>query len=169
MTTGLNPRARAPHLSLLELVWRYRADEIDAADLPMLVADALVAGWDTPALCELAGLPRNADRGDVRELFEHALSEAGVELPAPEAAYRYALRRLATRFVDGEITPTELVASDRCEVSPETAEERAFLALIPACVCCMEYSTGPDPQTWAAELRSAALTLAASPPTGLGC
>ncbi|MCX4658028.1 hypothetical protein [Streptomyces uncialis] len=47
----------------------------------MTTAEALAAGLDTPALCELAGLPRSADTRDIRDAFEQALSETGIELP----------------------------------------------------------------------------------------
>ncbi|MER7813324.1 hypothetical protein [Streptomyces sp900116325] len=56
--------------SLGEVACRYRADEIRPEDLPMIAAEALAAGLDTPTLCELAGLPRNADARDIRDAFE---------------------------------------------------------------------------------------------------
>lgn len=38
----------------------------------MIAAEALAAGLDTPTLCELAGLPRNADARDIRDAFEQS-------------------------------------------------------------------------------------------------
>ncbi|MEY9945207.1 hypothetical protein [Kitasatospora sp. GAS1066B] len=77
-------------MALGEVACRYRADEIRPEDLPMIAAEALAAGLDTPTLCELAGWPRNADAHDIRDTFEQALSEAGIGLPDPGLARRHA-------------------------------------------------------------------------------
>ncbi|MFI6033843.1 hypothetical protein ACIBBD_06675 [Streptomyces sp. NPDC051315] len=47
----------------------------------MLAAHALVDGRDSPALRELAGLPRRSDAAEVRELYFQALHELGMPLP----------------------------------------------------------------------------------------
>ncbi|MEV7525386.1 hypothetical protein [Streptomyces sp. NPDC091371] len=91
--------------SLYEAALRYQANDICLEDLPMMAAEALAAGLDTPTLCELAGLPRNADVRDIRDAFEQALSESGIELPDPALARRHALRRLAAKLVREEIAP----------------------------------------------------------------
>ncbi|MEE4597590.1 hypothetical protein V2J94_37910 [Streptomyces sp. DSM 41524] len=135
----------------------------------MIAAEALAAGLDTPALCELAGWPRNADTSDIRMAFEQALSESGIEPPDPALARRHALRRLAARLLAREIAPADLATDDWWETKVETAAERSFVALIPPCGCCVEYTLGLDQRTWAAELRNAALALTSSPPTGPGC
>ncbi|MEZ0064408.1 hypothetical protein ABIA32_000386 [Streptacidiphilus sp. MAP12-20] len=98
----------------------------------MIAAEAIAAGMDTPALCELAGLPRNADTNEIRDLFEQALAEVGIELPAPELAQRYALRRLAMRLIDEDLTLTVLVRGEWEEAPVATEEERVLVALIPA-------------------------------------
>ncbi|MFI1564943.1 hypothetical protein ACH4ZX_18140 [Streptomyces sp. NPDC020490] len=135
----------------------------------MIAAEALAAGLDTPTLRELAGLPRNADTRDVRDAFEQALAESGTGLPDRAPARRHALRRLAARLIDGELTPADLATDDRWETEAETAAERSFVALIPHCDCCIEYTLGLDQQTWAARLRNAAIALTSSPPVGPGC
>ncbi|MEU6865424.1 hypothetical protein ABZ924_19485 [Streptomyces sp. NPDC046876] len=135
----------------------------------MIAAEALAAGLDTPMLCELAGMPRNADTRDIRDAFEQALSETGLELPDPGLARRHALRRLAVRLIKGEIAPADLATDGWWETEAETVEERSFVSLIPQCVCCIEYTSGLDERTWAAELRIAALALTSSPPIGPGC
>ncbi|WP_327424942.1 hypothetical protein OG763_42710 [Streptomyces sp. NBC_01230] len=135
----------------------------------MIAAEALAAGLDTPTLCELAGLPRNADTRDIRDALAQALSEAGIELPDPDLARRHALRRPAARLINGEIAPADLATDDWWETQVETVEERSFVALIPQCGCCIEYTLGSDQRTWAAELRIAALALTSSPPIGSGC
>ncbi|GGV48445.1 hypothetical protein GCM10010495_77760 [Kitasatospora herbaricolor] len=148
---------------------RYRADEIPPEDLPMVAAEALVAGLDTPTLCELAGLPRNADVADIRHAFEQALAECGIELPDPDLARRHALRRLAAGLLAGEIEPADLATDDWWEEGTETAQERAFARLIPPCACCPEYATGLEMRRRAAELRAAALALTSSAPVAPGC
>lgn len=149
---------------------RYQADEIRPEDLPLIAAEALAAGLDTPTLCELAGWPRNADARDIRDAFEQSLSEAGIELPDRSLARRHALRRLAVRLINGEIAAADLASDDWWETEAETTEERSFVSLIPQCGCCIEYTLGfDDQQTWAAELRIAALALTSSPPIGPGC
>ncbi|MGW2020347.1 hypothetical protein [Streptomyces sp. NPDC001927] len=156
-------------MSLGEVACRYRADEVRPEDLPMIAAEALASGLDTPTLCELAGLPRNADARDIRDAFEQALSEAGIELPDPGLARRHGLRRLAARLIRGEIAPADLATDDWWETEPEAVEERSFVSLIPPCGCCIEYSLGLDQRTWTAELRIAALALTSSPAIGPGC
>lgn len=135
----------------------------------MIATEALVAGLDSPTLCELAGLPRNADARDIRDAFEQALSEAGIELPDRGLARRHALRRLAARLIDGEIAAADLAMDDWWETEAETVEERSLVSLIPQCGCCIEYTLGVDQRTWAAELRIAALVLTSSPSIGPGC
>ncbi|GAA1218122.1 hypothetical protein GCM10009665_05020 [Kitasatospora nipponensis] len=155
--------------TLGEVACRYRADEIDPADLPMIAAEALAAGLDTPTLCELAGLPRTADTREIRDAFEQALHESGIELPTPLLARRHALRRLAARLVDGEPAPAVLATGDWWETEVETAQERSFVLLIPQCACCLEYTLDLDRQTWEAELRTTALALISSAPISPGC
>ncbi|MFE2911891.1 hypothetical protein [Kitasatospora indigofera] len=168
-TPGPQALAHDGRTSLGAVACRYRGGEIDPADLPMVAAGALVAGLDTPALCELAGLPRNAAAGDLRDLFEQALAEAGIELPDPALARRHALHRLVVRFLDGEIDPAGLVTDDWWELEDRTAEERSFVRLVPQCMCCLDYTLQTDRRTWAAELRIAALALTTSAPVGPGC
>jgi hypothetical protein len=156
-------------MSLHEAAWRYQADEICPEDLPMIAAEALAAGLDAPALCELAGWPRNADARDIRDAFEQALSESGIELPDPVLARRHALRRLAAKLVSGEIALAEVASDDWWETEVETAEERSFVSLIPQCECCIEYTLGFDQRTWAAKLQIAVLALTSSPSIGPAC
>lgn len=135
----------------------------------MIAAEALAAGLDTPTLCELAGWPRHADTRDIRDAFEQALSESGIELPDPDLARLHALRRMAARFVEGEIALDDMAGDDWWQTDGETAEERVFVSLIPQCACCIEYTLGLDRRTWAIELRNAALAMTSSPPIGPGC
>ncbi|WP_405638107.1 hypothetical protein OHB53_46725 [Streptomyces sp. NBC_00056] len=72
---------RNVHPTLVEAAWLYQADQVRPEDLPMTAAQALAMGMNTPALCELAGLPRHADPRDIRETFEQALEELRIALP----------------------------------------------------------------------------------------
>ena len=155
-------------LFLKEAAWLYQTDQTCPEDLPMIAAQALAVGLDTPALCELAGLPRHADPRDIRDTFEHALSELGIALPDSSLAQRYALRRLATRFTVGQTTLAGLASDEWSDIEVETAEEQAFLALLPPCACCTEYTLGLEETAWEAQLRIAARVLASHPTVGPG-
>ncbi|BAU88188.1 hypothetical protein SLA_7322 [Streptomyces laurentii] len=148
---------------------RYQADEIPPEELPMLAAELLAEGVDTPTLCELAGLSRRADVRDIRDTFEQAVREAGIGFPGRVLARRHAMRRIAARLVDGEIAALDPAADDWEDTETETAEERAFTALLPPCTCCLAHTLDTDQRTWEARLRRAALALIAAPPTGPCC
>ncbi|KQW04175.1 hypothetical protein ASD08_42565 [Streptomyces sp. Root369] len=132
----------------------------------MTAAQALAMGLDTPSLCELAGLSRHADPRDIRDTFKQALEELGIILPDRHAARRYALRRLAMRFTAEEVDLAELASDEWSEMEIETAEEQAFVALLPQCACCIEYTLGLDEATWKAQLQVAACALISHPSVG---
>ncbi|MFD7733742.1 hypothetical protein ACFV6F_25600 [Kitasatospora phosalacinea] len=152
-----------------EAACRYREGAVRPEDLPMIAAEALAAGLDTPALCELAGLPRNAASGDVHDAFAQALAECGLALPDPATARRHALRRLAVRLHDGSVDPAELAGEEWWELEAGTAAERAFVELMPQCNCCLDYTLRTDLRTWTADLRAAARALTAAVPAVPGC
>ncbi|MEU9036314.1 hypothetical protein AB0D45_15610 [Streptomyces sp. NPDC048352] len=157
-------------LTLLgEAACRYQAGEVWPEDLPMIAAEALAAGLDTPTLCELAGRPRHDDARDLRDAFEQALSESGIRLPGRGRARRHALRRAAARLLDGDVTAADLATGDWAETAAETAAEQSFVALLPPCACCIAYTLGLDQTAWEVRLRAAALALTSSPPTAPGC
>ncbi|MFF0478849.1 hypothetical protein [Streptomyces sp. NPDC004284] len=151
---------------LVEAAWLYQADQVCPEDLPMTAAQALARGMDTPALCELAGLPRHADPRDIRDTFEQALEELGIVLPDHHLSRRYALRRLASRFTAREVDLAELASDEWSEVEVETAEEQAFVALLPPCACCIEYTLGLDEAAWESQLQVAARALVSHPTVG---
>ncbi|MFD3470642.1 hypothetical protein ACFWWM_30620 [Streptomyces sp. NPDC058682] len=160
-----NP-VRSAYPLLVEAAWLYQADQVCPEDLPMTAAQALAMGMDTPTLRELAGLPRHADPRDIRDTFEQTLEELGITLPDHHLARRYALRRLATRFTAGEVDLAELASDEWSETELETAEEQAFVALLPPCICCIEYTLGLDRVAWEAQLQIAACALASHPTVG---
>ncbi len=150
----------------MEAAWLYQADQVSPEDLSRAAAQALAGAMDTPALRELAGLPRHADPRDIRDTFEQAVDEAGIVLPDRYLARRFALRRLATRFTAGEVGLGELASDEWSDLEAETAEERAFLALLPPCACCIKYTLGLDEVAWKAQLRIAARALVSQPDVG---
>ncbi|WP_143658086.1 hypothetical protein [Embleya scabrispora] len=165
MESPLGPEARsgAAFMALSEVAWCYPVDEVEPADLPMIAAEALAAGLESPALCELAGLGRGDDVRDLRDLFEQALAETGIELPSSGPAWRYALRRLAARIIDGNVVLADVAWGGWSDLAVETEEEREFVSLLPECACCVEYTLGYDAERWASEVRAAAIVLNSSP------
>lgn len=157
---------RSAYPTLLEAAWLYQADQVCPQDLPMIAAQALATGMDTPTLCELAGLPRHADPRDIRDTFEQALQESGIDLPDHHLARRYALRRLAARFTAGEVDLAELPSDEWPDTDVETAEEQAFVELLPPCTCCVAYTLGLDKSAWEAQLHVAARALVSHPTVG---
>lgn len=157
---------RSAYPPLVEAAWLYQAGQARPEDLPMTAAQALAMGMDTPTLCELAGLPRHADPRDIRDAFEQALEELGILLPDHHLARRYALRTLATRFTAGDVGLAELVSDEWSEMEVETVEEQTFVALLPPCACCIEYTLGLDEAAWEAQLRIAACALVSHPTVG---
>ncbi|MGG8407575.1 hypothetical protein ACM614_13605 [Streptomyces sp. 12297] len=157
---------RSAYPPLVEAAWLYQTDQVSPEDLPMTAAQALAMGLDTPALCELAGLPRHADPRDIRDTFEQALEELGITLPDHHLARRYALRRLATRFTAGEVDLAGLASDEWSELEVESAEEQAFVALLPPCACCIEFTLGLDKVAWEAQLQIAACALVSHPTVG---
>ncbi|WMX48673.1 hypothetical protein [Streptomyces roseicoloratus] len=157
---------RSAYPPLMEAAWLYQSDQVCSEGLPMTAAQALAIGMDTPALRELAGLSRHADPRDIRDTFEQALQELGIDLPDHHLARRYALLRLAARFTAGEVDLAELASDDWSETEVETAEEQAFLALLPPCACCIEYTLGLDEEAWEAQLQIAACALVSHPAVG---
>ncbi|WP_158973258.1 hypothetical protein [Streptomyces griseus] len=129
----------------------------------MLAAHALVDGRDSPALCELAALPRRSDEAEVRELYVLALRELGIPLPDEDTAGRCLLVSLAFGLANGELSPEEVSNGLSMTVAARTREETRFLSVAAG------YSEwlGPDELPgWETELRTAAQSLAAT--TDLG-
>lgn len=138
--------------------WQYVAEVLRPEDLPMIAAHALVDGHDSPALRELAGLPRRSDATEVRELYVQALSELDVPLPDEETAGRRLLVSLALSLVHGLLSPKEVGDGLSMTVTARTQEETQFLSV------AAEYSEWMEPDdlpAWERELQSVAHLLAA--------
>ncbi|MGW1511345.1 hypothetical protein [Streptomyces sp. NPDC002394] len=145
--------------------WQYVAEVLRPEDLPMIAAHALVDGHDSPALRELAGMPRRSDATEVRELYVQALSELDVPLPDEETAGRRLLVSLALSLVHGVLSPKEVGDGLSMTVTARTQEETQFLSV------AAEYSEWMEPDdlpAWERELQAAAQSLAASTDLGPG-
>jgi hypothetical protein len=143
--------------------WQYVAEILPPEELPMLAAHALIDGHDSPALRELAGLPRRSDPAEARELYVLALRELGIPLPDEETAGRCFLVRLAFGLAKGELSPKDVGHGLSMTVTARTREETRFLSV------AADYSEwlGPDALPgWEKELKTAAHSLAAA--TDLG-
>lgn len=76
-------------------------------DLPMIAAEALADGLDSPALVELAGLSRRDPPADIRDLFVEAMAELGLPLPGVEDAWRERMLGAAEGMLTSSLTPYE--------------------------------------------------------------
>ncbi|MFD9389591.1 hypothetical protein ACFWBB_02265 [Streptomyces sp. NPDC060000] len=143
--------------------WQYVAETLPPEELPMLAAHALADGLDSPALRELAGLPRRSDPVEIRELYVLALGELGIPLPDEETAGRCLLVSLAFGLAKGELSPKDVADRLSMTVAARTREETRFLS------AAADYSEwiGPDELLgWENDLTTAAHALAAA--TDLG-
>ncbi|MFF5596642.1 hypothetical protein ACFY7K_33460 [Streptomyces althioticus] len=138
--------------------WQYVAEILPAEELPMLAAHALVDGRDSPALRELAGLPRRSNPAEVRDLYVLALRELGIPLPDEETAGRCLLVTLAFGLVHDELSPKDVGNGLSMTVTARTWEETRFLSV------AADYSEWLEPDElagWEKELRTAAHSLVA--------
>lgn len=88
-------------------VAKWYCSEVWSEDMPVFAADALEAGYDGPALRQLAGLikPTSMDIGD---LFQRALDEIGtVKILSQIQAVYWMSRVVATDIVEGRIDPVK--------------------------------------------------------------
>ncbi|WP_203912063.1 hypothetical protein [Rhizocola hellebori] len=89
--------------SLTQLSWEadeYVLGRIDSSRLPMIAAQALARGTDSPALRELAGLGR-AEVREARDLFVIAMAELGQPLREPEVVLWHRASQAAQGLLDG--------------------------------------------------------------------
>ena len=107
---------------------RREFERLPSSELPELAVGALEAGFDSPALRQLAGEldPTWADSGP---LFDRILLDLGITpLPRPEAADALA-RHYASQIVSGAVTPYEGASriwwdvANECSDDPERWEQ----------------------------------------------
>lgn len=131
----------------------------------MLAAHSLVDGRDSPALRELAGLPRRSDASGIRALYVRALHELGIPLPDEETAGRRLLVNLALGLASGELNSKDVADRLSMTVTASTPEETRFLSV------AADYSEWMGPVELPGrenDLRAAALSLTASTNLGRG-
>ncbi|MFI7284714.1 hypothetical protein ACIBOV_31105 [Micromonospora chersina] len=86
---------------------RVLVGDLASEELPMVAAQALAEGLDSPSLRELAGLSRG-DYREARELLDQVVHELGLpELPDEEQAVWEVVASYARRVVSGAITPVD--------------------------------------------------------------
>ncbi len=88
---------------LEEAAVRLVLEEMLSDELPMLAAEALARGVDSPALRELAGLFPHEVR-EARDLFHLAMEELGSPVPDVEEARRRTMAMAARRALQGEMS-----------------------------------------------------------------
>ncbi|MFD7966033.1 hypothetical protein ACFV5J_35145 [Streptomyces zaomyceticus] len=76
-------------------------------DLPMIAAQALADGLESPALVELAGLSRRDPPADIRDLFGQTMAELGFPVPGVEEAWRERMLEAAGGMLTGSLTRYE--------------------------------------------------------------
>lgn len=77
------------------------------ADLLKTAIEALSRGLESPSLLLLAGTIRADEPGELRPLFEEALSELGIELPSRLSAAEILKRSCASSVLAGTLAPRE--------------------------------------------------------------
>lgn len=83
-------------------------EELDPEPVVWLACDLLVAGADTPALCELAGeSPTGLTRADAEPLVRRMLTELGVEPVDTARAPRIVAHDIARRMISGSLAPED--------------------------------------------------------------
>ncbi|MFJ1753978.1 hypothetical protein [Kitasatospora sp. NPDC088134] len=142
---------------------RYVAEQIPVAELPMVAAELLVFGHDSPALRDLAGRGRGESAAELEELLREVFVEAGTELPGAERAERWLLGDLAARLRAGLVTPGEVEAEVWGGMAAESADaaEARFRRAARA-ACCADCRAGLAPaerRAWEDELYAAAVEL----------
>ena len=119
----------AMDLEIVEALWWL--GQLRPEALPQIATDALVAGYDAPALWELAALP-NADLSTGTALFAQALEELGRPEPVRVELYRRLAIEFARQITEGEVGAYEgarHIAVEVAEACPEV-DVRAFSDMV---------------------------------------
>ncbi len=90
------------------VIWAWK-DHTQGQDVVEAACEALVAGLDSPALRDLAGLYPDTPNELLRLVAEDVVAELGLDLPVGDDALNlYVLRTQARKVLDGRTTPREL-------------------------------------------------------------
>ncbi|SCL22384.1 hypothetical protein GA0074692_1384 [Micromonospora pallida] len=106
--------------------------EVASEKLPLIAAQALADGLDSPSLRELAGLSHEEHR-EARELLDQVIDELGLPgLPDEDQAIWETVWSYARRIVSGAIPPVDGAHAIACYAGglmyPESLVRFAFLA-----------------------------------------
>ncbi|MEU4715514.1 hypothetical protein AB0F73_17900 [Micromonospora purpureochromogenes] len=94
-------------IDMRDVAVRVLAGDLASEERPMIAAQALAEGLDSPSLRELAGLSRGEYR-EARELLDQVVDELGLpELPDDDQAVWEVVVSYARRLVSGAIAPVE--------------------------------------------------------------
>jgi len=93
-------------MQLDTVVARFRLGIVPASELPAVAAGALEAGFDSPAVRQLAGAD-GQDSEDLKKLFEKSLAELGLSIPTQDEAGLLVARSIAEEVVSGSLKPYE--------------------------------------------------------------
>lgn len=95
-----------PRLSPKLLAARWTAHDLHGEDMPLIAADLLEAGYDSPSLRRLAGEMNIHCSADVEDIVARTFQELSVEYPMSESAARlFASRQIAREVIAGERNP----------------------------------------------------------------
>jgi hypothetical protein len=94
-------------MDLDSLAAQYVLRCISTEDLKDHAYTAMLAGYESPSLAALAGAEKTLTSPDLRDLFEAALRELGIELPGRLKAGLAMKRMYARQVVSGELTPRD--------------------------------------------------------------
>jgi hypothetical protein len=86
----------------------YVLGNVSLSSMPEAAVHALVEGYDSPSLKMLAGeSSTNSNPFEIKELFQHALTELGLSTPSVNEAAHTLVCYWVKRIVDGSVSPHE--------------------------------------------------------------
>ncbi len=92
-------------IDMRDVMVRVLAGELASEEIPMISAEALAEGQDSPALRQLAGLSRS-DYREARDLLGQVLEELGFPVPQDEQEAHWEMaRRYAQQITSGAVEP----------------------------------------------------------------
>jgi hypothetical protein len=129
------PQRQTTHVETLRrLTCAYVTGDVSPEELPMIAAEAIVRGVDSPSLRQLAGLGRRDDTRDIRDLYRAAMDELGIDIPDADALRWEYVHFWAQRMLDGSLSPYEAASKISTESfrlgEPEALRDLYILTLL---------------------------------------
>lgn len=94
--------------ALADAIRLWRLEPTSAEDVVNAAVDCLLAGVDTPSVCELAGVPRGADVFSTEPLISEVLRELGMQHVMQEDIQRGAFVAMLHMFRSGRVNARDL-------------------------------------------------------------